>query len=105
MDENDLCGDAWSLVTWRDHEDPASTPPFPELFTDEDKAVTNAVKYAKDLMDSRGYKMSERDSLAELVREDLKANGQARLYLDDRAAVNWVIYHFGMETPNTSTEK
>ena len=103
VDENDLCGDAWSLVTWGDcdHEDPQFTTPFPELFTDEDKAVANAVKYARDLMDSHGYKASERDSIARFVGEDLKANGQARLDLDDGAAVHWVLYHFGMETENT----
>lgn len=107
VDENDLCGDAWMLVTWGDSdvEDPNFTTPFPELFTDEDKAVTNAVKYAKDLMDSHGYEASERDSLAKYVEEDLKTNGQTRLDLDDGAAVHWVLYHFGMETPNTNTEK
>ena len=107
VDENDLCGDAWSLITWGDSdvEDPNFTTPFPELFTDEDKAVATAVKYAKDLMDSRGYKASERDSLAKVVEEDLKENGQSRLDLDDGAAVHWVLYHFGMETPNTNTEK
>jgi predicted RNA-binding Zn-ribbon protein involved in translation (DUF1610 family) len=106
VDENDLCGDAWTLVTWGDSdvEDPTFTTPFPELFTDEDKAVANAVKYAKDLMDSRGYEASERDSLAELVRKDLKENGQTRLDLDDGAAVHWVLYHFGMETENTDAE-
>ena len=103
VEENDLCGDAWSLVTWGDSdaEDPDFTTPFPELFTDEDKAVANAVKYARDLMDSRGYKASERCSIAKFVGEDLKANGQARLDLDDDAAVHWVLYHFGMETENT----
>ena len=103
VNENDICGDAWSLVTWGDSdvEDPDFTTPFPELFTDEDKAVANAVKYAKDLMDSHGYKASERDSIAKFVGEDLKANGQARLDLDDGAAVHWVLYHFGMETENT----
>ena len=103
VDENDLCGDCWSLVTWGDSdvEDPDFTTPFPELFTDEAKAVANAVKYARDLMDSRGYKASERDSIAKFVGEDLKADGQARLDLDDGAAVHWVLYHFGMETENT----
>ena len=107
VDENDLCGDAWSLVTWGDcdHEDPAFTTPFPELFTDEDEAVANAVKYAKELMDSHGYKASERDSIAKIVGEDLKANGQTGLVLDDGAYVHWVLYHFGMENPNTNTEK
>ena len=107
VDENDLCGDAWSLVTWGDcdHEDPAFTTPFPELFTDEDKAVANAVKYAKELMDSHGYKASERDSIAKIVGEDLKANGQTGLGLDDGAYVHWALYHFGMETPSTNTEK
>ena len=103
VNENDICGDAWSLVTWgsSDVEDPDFTTPFPELFTDEDKAVANAVKYAKDLMDSHGYNASERDSIAKFVGEDLKANGQARFDLDDGAAVHWVLYHFGMETENT----
>lgn len=106
VDENDLCGDAWSLVTWgtSDVEDPDFTTPFPELFTDEDKAVANAVKYAKDLMDSHGYTAWERDSLAKLVEEELKENGQTSLDLDDGTAVHWVLRHFGMETPNTDGE-
>lgn len=103
--ENDLCGDAWSLVTWGDcdHKDPTFMTPSMELFTDEDKVVENAVKYAKDLMDSHGYEASESDSLAELVREGLKASGRARLDLDD-VAVNWVLCHFRMETENTDAE-
>lgn len=103
VDENDLCGDAWSLVTWGDcdHEDPEFTTPFPELFTDGDKAVADAVGYAKDLMDSHGYEAPERDSVAGSVGESLKADGQARLDLDDGTAVHWVLYHFGMETENT----
>ena len=103
VNENDICGDAWSLVTWgsSDVEAPDFTTSFLELFTYKDKAVASAVKYAKDLMDSHGYKASERDSIAKFVGEDLKANGQARLDLDDGAAVHWVLYHFGMETENT----
>lgn len=106
VNENDLCGNAWTLVTWGDCdiEDPQFTTPFPELFTDEDKAVANAVKYAKDLMDSHGYEAPERDSIAKSVGKALKANDQARLDLDDGAAVHWVLYSFGMETPNTDAE-
>jgi len=106
VDENDLCGDAWSLVTWGDSdvEDPEFTTPFPELFTDEDKAVANAVKYAKDLMDSRGYKAKIRDMQAKFLAEKLKKTGAVWFDLDDGAAVHWVLYHFGMETPNTDTK-
>lgn len=105
VNENELCGDAWSLVTWGpcNHDNPEFTTPFPELFTDKDEAVANAVKYAKDLTNSHGY--SERDSkaLAVFVGEGLKANGRARLDIGG-PAVHWVLYHFGMETPNTDAE-
>ena len=107
VDENDLCGDAWSLVTWGDSdvEDPDFTTPFPELFTDEDKAVANAVKYARDLMKSHDFRRKDIDDNLAYIRDALRLDGRARLDLNDGTAVHWVLYHFGMETENTDAGK
>ena len=103
VDENDLCGDAWTLVTWGDcdHEDPEFTTPFPELFTDEEKAVANAVKYARDLMTQHGFRKADQERIVGYMRQAFTGVGQARIDLDDGTAIHWVIHHFGMETPST----
>lgn len=103
VDENDLCGDAWTLVTWGDcdNDDPEFCTPFPELFTDEDKAIDNAVRYANDLMDSYDFGPEDKDRDIRYLEDALREDGEARLDLNDGAAVHWVLYHFGMETENT----
>lgn len=107
VQESELKGDAWSLVTWGDSdiEDPDFTTPFPELFTDEDKAVANAVQYAKDLMDSHDFGPEDQDRNILYLKDALREDGQARLDLNDGTAVHWVLYHFGMETENTDAKK
>lgn len=106
VEENDLCGDAWSLVTWGDcdREDPEFTTPFPELFTDEDKAVANAVKYARDLMTRYGFRKADQERIVGYMKQAFADVGQARVDLDDGTAVHWALYHFGMETPNTDAK-
>lgn len=103
VDENDLCGDAWLLVTWGvcDHENPEFCVPFPKLFTDEDKAVANAIRYACDLMGRHDVPVKGMDAFVIYAQRSLRDAGQARLDLDDGTAVCWVLYHFGMETDNT----
>ena len=86
-------------------EEPEFTRPFPELFTSDEDALKNAEKYAKDLMDSRGFKAEDRDFIAKCAMGELKGNGEARVDLDDGTAVHWVLYHFGMEMENTDAGK
>ena len=95
IDENGVEGELWHMVTWgdSDHEDPEFTTPFPETFKDRDAAVADAVKYAKDLMDSHHYGAKDREQTAYRLRHALEKDGQARLDLDDGTAVHWVLYH------------
>lgn len=100
--ENQLGGDAWTLITWGDSdvEDPEFTTPWPETFTSAEAAVENAVAYARDLMDSHDFSAADQAALLEYLRHELTAGEEkngARLDLSDGAAVHWALYHFGME--------
>lgn len=56
-------------------------------------------------MDSHDFGLEDQDRNILYLKDALREDGQARLDLNDGAAVHWVLYHFGMETGNTDAKK
>lgn len=105
VEENELSGPAWLMVTWgdKDSDDPDFARPFPELFESAEAAVANASRYASDLIDEICDESARRTKEADLaeLRARLLGGGEARLDLDDGTAVHWVLYGIHMEKGHT----
>lgn len=98
VDENDVEGTLWTLVTWGDSdcEDPEFTRPFPEHFTSGDAAIRSAQEYLRDLLESRCDESASAGRELERLSGALMRDGEARADLDDGTAVHWVLYSEGL---------
>lgn len=94
--ENEAKGEVFSLVTWGDSdiEDPAFTTPTGESYDSEDSAVESAESYAFELLMEYKYKSDKAArNEARRIGRTLRKDGEARLDLDDGAAVHWKLDH------------
>lgn len=93
VDENDVEGELWYMVTWGSgvSDDPEFANPRPEAFTSKDAAIEEFYRYALDL--KQQYEVGVSEGFRSLVYDLLRKNGTCQVDLPDGCCVSCVLYH------------